>query len=165
MIDAQLYLIDQLHNKMCVINKMSTSTADGLYSYSQVIKGKSLLNHAKCLNEYLERLNDWPRRSYDIEEGRWGTDINISRIAYTLDRMKYCNSSMEALVHEGWAKCYMFWYMNTPWKVDPRFKRPNKSLQSRGKYNRALTNYDNLDRYQKAINEQIVNYIQLYCIE
>lgn len=150
---------------MCVNSKMSQTTADGLYSYNRVVKDRSLLEHAKCLNAYLERLNDWPKRPNDIEPGRWGTDINVCRIAYTLDRMKYCNSSMEALVHEGWAKCYMYWYINTPWKGDDNYKKPNRGLKSRGKYIRALTNYDNLDRYQKAINEQIVNYIKANCLE
>lgn len=144
---------------------MAQTTADGLYSYSKMVNNHTLLEHARYLNEYLERLNGWPDSTREFERGRWCADINVSRIAYTLDHMKYSTSSMEALVHEGWAKCYMYWFMNTPWKTDYNYRKPNRGLKSRNKYDRALTNYDNLDRYQKVICEQIVNYIKMYCIE
>lgn len=140
-------------------------TADGNWSYSKMVNGKSLAEHANDMNVYMEKLNSWSRTSIAI--GTWGIDINVSRIGHAIETTTI-ESPLEDVakaVHDGWKTCFNFWLHNEPWKINSNYKPPGKSLTSRDKLKRATLSFDMLDDYQKTICMQMATYIKQECME
>lgn len=148
---------------------MVTRTADNSFSYSTIVNGKTLLEHAECLNRYLELKNEWPiyrwPPPFKLFPGRWGTDVNVSRIASALPITDDDNlDSVAEKIHNGWCKCYLFWLKTKPWLTRPdEYKCPSKNLLSRDKFNRANTRYEDLNSYHKNLYRQMANYVLKYC--
>lgn len=127
----------------------------------------TLLEHSNEMNAYLEKENGWkPHKVSKLGPGRWGTDINICRIAYALEHTT-TDSSIEdvaSAVHDGWALCYEFWYTNKPWTINSGYIAPGKDLTVREKLARSKLKYGDLDEYQKNICRQMAKYIMKECM-
>lgn len=155
---------------------MAMSTADGLYKYNTSIKSsngeiKSLIEHAYCMNKYIEEKNGWHAiKRHNQSRGQWGVDINVSRIGHSI-QVTNANSSIEeiaAAVHDGWKICYKYWSTNRPWKSNNNkqslYIAPGKNISSRNKSIRANLDYSDLDDYQKNIYMQMATYIKNNCM-
>jgi hypothetical protein len=159
---------------------MATGTADGLYDYyEKVISSnglrKTFIDHSCAMNVYLEVENSWApkidRYGHPISPlgpGRWGTDINVSRIGHALKTTNKYSSIDEiaAAVHAGWSACYKYWYENRPWDFAPDalYFCPGKNLLSRQKLTRCSLSYDQLDKFQQKMCRQMATYIKNECM-
>jgi hypothetical protein len=140
---------------------MATTTADGLYRYDATVKGKTLLEHAQLLDEYLVLQFGWVSNGR-LTPGQWGTDINVSRIASAIG----CCDDTEKVaerIHIGWSKCFKFWLNSKPWLWNAGYKQPSKNPLSNHKMLRASSSYQDLDERQKCIYRQMAQYVLNYC--
>lgn len=149
---------------------VATSTADGKYMYDTLVFGKKpkrLLDLAGDMNSYLEEKNGWNKYNQwppvtRLGPGRWGTDINVSRIGRALELPK--DSSIEKIaeaVHCGWADCFNYWYNNQPWKLPTKlYFPPGKDLETRSKIIRSKLQFKELDDFQKKMCIQMAEFIK-----
>ena len=161
--------------------EVATSTADGRYLYDAIVvpsgrKPKRLIDLAGDMNSYLEKENGWNNYKQwppvtRLGPGRWGTDINVSRIACALTHFTNDNSIDEIAkaVHEGWANCFNYWYIHKPWTWETQYGTklyfpPGRSLPTRSKVERGKSRFDELDEYQKKMCRQMATFIKNECM-
>jgi hypothetical protein len=155
---------------------MASYTADNRYAYDEKVQSsngkiKTLLEHSNLMNYYIEYKNGWTNyRQWPpataLGTGRWGTDINVCRIAHALEKTN-SESTIEQIaeaVHNGWVECFNYWYVNKPWIGNNKYHHPGKDLTSREKESRANLSYNELDEYQKRICRQMASYIKRNCM-
>lgn len=156
---------------------VATTTADERFQYDAIVvpsgrKPKRLIDLAGDMNSYLEKENGW--NNYNqwppvtrLGPGRWGTDINVSRIAKALIHCSK-DSSIEEIaeaIHAGWTDCFNYWYTHKPWTWDSKlYFPPGKDLTTRAKIERATLRFDELDEYQKKMCRQMASFVKNECM-
>jgi len=141
---------------------MATTTAHGLYRYDTMVNGKTLLEHAQLLNEYLMRKNGWSSNAI-LTPGQWGTDVNVSRIASALINIDEDIDVIAQRIHVGWAKCFKFWVDHRPWMWEAGYRLPGKSLFANQKMDRSNKPFEELDDRHKSMYRQMAEYVLKYC--
>lgn len=146
-----------------------------MFCFDQVTyDGKTLLQHAQQLNDFLEKRNGWAPKQWPPETclrpGKWGTDVNVCRIGVAINTCcrEFDIDSIAAAIHVGWCICYNFWLENEPWNwssVDNEYMYDQPYKQLIDKYNRANTRFSELDEYTKNILIQMAEYVKLHCLE
>jgi hypothetical protein len=164
--------------------EVATTTADDRFRYDDIIvpskgKPKRLIDLSGEMNAFLEkenakepgwhRNNQWPPVT-NLGPGRWGTDINVSRIGRALQLPK--DSSIDEIaeaIHAGWVDCFNYWYNHQPWKwVNHNgcklYFQPGKDMSSRAKLERSKLKFVELDDYQKKIYRQMATFVKTECM-
>lgn len=147
-------------------------TACGSYAFDDIIKGKTLFEHATNMNDFLERENGWKKNTVlkewppKVKLGRdtWGANANAFRIAYAFHNST-SDSSVEdiaASVHEGWKMCYVYWIGNKPW-IDGVYHKPSKRMVSHDKLERLVSKFEDLPEDTKKICMQMAGFIKREC--
>lgn len=158
-----------IETKMAVFRDPPTRTADGRFEYDFVVKGKTLLEHATDMNDFLEHENGWVKYKQwppqtRLGPGRWGTDINVCRIGSALELPPDASErEIAEAVHEGWKHCFNYWFTNEPWKDDNcrhPYQPPGKELTARDKLKRATLHFDQLNDYHKDLCMQMAKFIK-----
>ena len=158
--------------------EFAKTTADGKYEYDMLVYPTNscpitISKLANKMNIYVERENGWSKPDTfpprNTGPGRWGLDINVSRIGRALELPK--DSSLDEIAeaaHKGWSECYTFWATHRPWERNIGsyniYFPPGRDLCVRNKYERSQTKFADLDDFNKKTYRQMATFIKNECM-
>ena len=101
---------------------MADLTADGLITYQQVLKGKTIdcwVQEVHCANCTENRWKYMP-----LKPGAFGYDNLAHSIVTAIECDNLDVNIMADAIHRGWIKNYTFWRDNKPYATNSRSKKP-----------------------------------------
>lgn len=126
---------------------MATKTANGLYEYNLVVRGKTLDDWVQDINQYICELNDW--RFFVLPKGSYEYDNLALAVMLAHVMLLPGHTSEDALaeiLHKVWVSNYTFWRDNKP---QHPYIKPTYRLGDERREMRVKTNYNDLPSKEK----------------
>jgi hypothetical protein len=142
----------------------ATQTADGKISYSLVLNGVQIDDWVQNIHYMQCEQHAWDYRP--LIKGNFGYDNLVHSVVAVFSyhkNIKDCDrhdkEAIAGLVHQGWAKNYIYWRDNEPWEYSHLYRKPYNPLGDNRRNKCALSDYKDLDADEKDKDLVIANII------
>lgn len=111
---------------------VATTTANGLYTYSMILGGKSLHQWVEVTHQAFTKEYGW--KNTLLKPGSFGYDNLVCSVAHCYDKIleQIVIGNVETKhaaewVHDGWVMNYTYWRDNKPWE-NQAYSKPSSPL-------------------------------------
>ena len=141
---------------------MALRTANGLYKYDSIRRGKTLNDWVQVLHQHNCDEQKW--NFSPLKPGGCGFGNLVMTVVYVADADPQCRNNIEFLsdvIHKAWVANYCFWASNSPWETGP-YTRPFKPIGNDQRDESSRTDYDKLPEDEKEKDRVLARFLSIH---